>query len=55
MHHVGDVWVRSQASPLEISGVQSGTGSDSSPSTSVSPVSNIPPMSHTHMSVSHAI
>jgi len=41
--------VRSQIIPCEICGVQSGTGISFSPSTSVSPVSIIPPMFHTYL------
>jgi hypothetical protein len=40
---------RSQTSPCEICGGQSGTATSISPSTSVSPVSIIPPMLHTHV------
>jgi hypothetical protein len=40
--------VRSQVSPCEMCGGQSGTGTSFSPGTSVSPVSIIPPMPHTH-------
>ena len=45
--------VRSQVNPCEIAGGQSGTVTGSSPSTSVSPVSTIPPMLHTHSFTYH--
>jgi hypothetical protein len=45
--------VRFQASPCEICDKQSGIGTGFSPSTSVSPVSTIPPMLHTHSFIYH--
>jgi len=44
--------VRSQASPCEIGGGQSDTVTGFSPSSSVSPVSIVPPMLDTHLSSS---
>jgi len=44
-----DARVRSQIIPCEICGVQSGNGTDLSPSTSFSPVSIITPMLRTYL------
>ena len=44
-----EAWVRSRTIPCEICGEQSGIGTDVSPSTSVSHVSIIRPMLHTHL------
>ena len=54
-HLTAEVHVRSQDSPCEVCGAQSGTVTGFSPSTSVSNLSIIPPMLHTHLHLCAAL